>query len=31
MAELELILLLAVLYALTHASVWAIARLAETP
>ena len=31
MADLEFILLLTVLYALTHAIVWAIARLAETP
>ena len=31
MADLEFILLIAVLYALTHAIVWAIGRLEETP
>jgi hypothetical protein len=31
MADLEFILLLAVLYALSHAIVWAIARLEQAP
>ncbi len=31
MADLEFMLLLAVLYALTHAIVWAIGRLGEAP
>jgi len=31
MADLKFVLLLGVLYALTHAIVWAIGRLAEAP